>query len=397
MAILLISDNFPPKTGGSGRWFWEIYRRFPRPEVVIAAGADPRQDGFDRTHDLRLTRLPLTFADWGVFNLRTLQWYWGVAQKLGRIARSEGVRQIHCGRCLPEGWIAWMLKQKCGIPYICYAHGEEVNTEAAGQPTGVLSSRQLRWMMRRVIGGADFVIANSRNTKQILMQGWGVPEHKARLMYPGVDTEVFVPAPRDAAARGRLGWGDRPVVLTVGRLETRKGQDQMIRALVAIRKTIPRVLYAVVGDGERREFLEALVRQEGLGEHVQFLGELSDRQLLSCYQQCDLFVLANRQVGNEIEGFGMVLLEAQACGKPVVAGTSGGTAETMQNGKTGRLVACEGPDELGAAVAELLGNPDLRDRMGQAARPWVVEHFDWEALSRQAERLFQRSGIRAAS
>ena len=100
---------------------------------------------------------------------------------------------------------------------------------------------------------------------------------------------------------------------------------------------------------------------------------------MECYQQCDLFVLPNRQVGQDIEGFGMVLLEAQACGKPVIAGASGGTAETMQPGETGYVVPCDQPDELAAMVAELLLDPDRRTRMGEAARSWVVEQFDWDA------------------
>src|SRR5207249_10952656 len=126
----------------------------------------------------------------------------------------------------------------------------------------------------------------------------------------------------------------------------------------------------------------------GLTEHVQFLGEVNDAQLLGCYRQCDLFVLANRQEGKDIEGFGMVLLEAQACGKPVVAGASGGTAETMRIPQTGRVVNCDDVDALAAVVTELLADFELRERMGRAARPWVVENFDWAALTQQAKRVF---------
>jgi phosphatidylinositol alpha-1,6-mannosyltransferase len=378
---------FPPVHGGSSRWFWEIYRRLPRAEIVIAAGEDPRQYAFDKTHELRLTRLPLRSSDWGVFKLRTLRWYWRLVWKLAQVVRSERIGQIHCGRTLPEGWIGWMFKQGFRIPYICYAHGEEINTAYVGQPSGILTSRQLRWMLRRVMRGADFVIANSQSTKRILMDGWGVPDAKIRLMHPGVDTQVFVPTERNNAHRERLGWKDRQVVLSVGRLESRKGHDQMILALHAIRKAIPDVLYAIVGDGERREFLQALVAREGLTDHVQFLKVLKDETLLKCYQQCDLFVLPNRQVGNDIEGFGIVLLEAQACGKAVVAGNSGGTAEALRTPGTGRIVSCDDPEELSSVVVELLMDSELRSRMGKAGREWVVERFDWSILSQQAKDL----------
>jgi phosphatidylinositol alpha-1,6-mannosyltransferase len=121
---------------------------------------------------------------------------------------------------------------------------------------------------------------------------------------------------------------------------------------------------------------------------VQFLGEVGDADLRCCYQQCDLFVLPNRQIGADIEGFGMVLLEAQACGRPVIAGRSGGTAETMRCPETGRLVDGDGPDNLGQVVTELLHDEMTRYRMGLAARQWVVDHFDWSVLSRQAAQMF---------
>ena len=154
------------------------------------------------------------------------------------------------------------------------------------------------------------------------------------------------------------------------------------------RAAVPHVLYSIVGDGEERTALEDLVASRGLACHVQFLGEIADDRLVQCYQQCDLFVLPNRQVGRDIEGFGMVLLEAQACGKPVIAGDSGGTAETMRIPDTGLVVPCDGPDAVAGVVIDLLGDCERRARMGAAARDWVVEHFDWESLSRQAEAMF---------
>ncbi len=388
MKTLLLSEIFPPKKGGSGRWFWEVYRRLPREEYVIAAGEDPRAAAFDETHDLRVVRLPLTLPDWGLASLRGLRGYWRAFRALRRLVKAEGVTRVHCGRCVPEGWLALLLKRFYGLPYLCYAHGEEVKRAPSGEGFGVLSSRQLCWMTRKVLRGADFIIANSRNTEQILRGEWGMPAERVRLLYPGVDTQRFVPDPRRPEVRGRLGWGDRPVVLTVGRLQKRKGHDQMIRALRGVRQSVPDVLYSIVGDGEERRALEELVAREGLGGSVQFLGEVNDRTLIECYQQCDLFVLPNRQIGSDIEGFGMVLLEAQACGKPVLAGASGGTAETMRVPQTGRLVSCEGPDELAAQVAALLADRGRLEQMGLAAREWVVDKFDWAALSRQAQHLF---------
>jgi phosphatidyl-myo-inositol dimannoside synthase len=398
MATLLISEIFPPKTGGSGRWFWELYRRLPREEFVIAAGLDPQQESLDKNYDVRLHRIPLSLSDWGVLSFDGGRGYLRALKEVLRIVRSERIKEIHCGRCLPEGWIGWLVKQWYGIPYVCYAHGEDVNLLSLDDnPSGLFSSRQLRWMMQRVLQDAKFVIANSRNTELMLRRGWNLPVERIRLLYPGVDTQRFIPALKNEAVRATLGWEERRVVLTVGRLETRKGHDYMILALQAIRKVIPNILYAIVGDGDRRSFLETLVQREGLKEHVQFLGELDDDQLISCYQQCDLFVLPNREVNDSIEGFGIVLLEAQSCGKPVVAGASGGTSEAMHIPETGRVIPCDESGNLAAVVIELLMDSSLRARMGKAGRRWVVEHFDWALLSRRAGQLFRSPTIPNAS
>jgi phosphatidylinositol alpha-1,6-mannosyltransferase len=382
VATLLISEVFPPLNGGSGRWFWEIYRRLPRAEVVIAAGEHPHQEEFDRGHEVRVVRLPLTMKEWGIRSFQGLRDYWRLGRQLRRLVKTNGITVVHSGRCLPEGVLALGLKCYLGLPYVCYAHGEEMQ--------GAFHSREHSWLIRRVLANTEFVIANSRNTQQILREQWQLPEERIRLLHPGVDTTRFVPAAPSRAVRARLGWEGRVVVLTVGRLQKRKGHDQMILALRHIRQAVPNILYAILGDGVERPALQALVAQEGVAEQVQFLGEVDEEQLVYCYQQCDLFALPNRQIDRDIEGFGMVLLEAQACGKAVVAGASGGTAETMRIPETGLVVPCDRSDELAALLVELLPDTARLTRMGEAARRWVVEHFDWSALTRQAEELFQQ-------
>ncbi|MCI0459252.1 MAG: glycosyltransferase family 4 protein [Gemmataceae bacterium] len=380
MSLLLISEIFPPKTGGSGRWFFEIYRRLPREWVQIAAGEDLRQEEFDQTHDLPLVRMPLTLPSWGITNWAGIRGYGRVMARLRRLVKAGRVRQVHGGRCLPEGLMALVLKLWTRTPYLCYAHGEELNYAH--------NCREYRWLMRRVFRHADLVIANSRNTERILREEWNLPEQQLRVLHPGVDTTQFTPAAPDSLFRRAMGWEGRRVVLTVGRLEKRKGHDVMIKALTSLRRIVPKVLYAIIGNGEERESLERLVNELGVRDQVQFLGELNDQQLIRCYQQCDLFVLPNRQVGRDIEGFGMVLVEAQACGKPVVAGASGGTAETMEVSETGRVVCCDGPETISELLAQLLSDQGLLDEMGKAGRRMVMERFDWENLAQQAARTF---------
>ena len=383
MNILLLTQTFPPAKGGSGRWLWELYRRLRESDVAVVAG---RSDGFgkdaefDRTSNLATTRIHLAFRSWGVTHVRSAIEYATAFAALNSIVSRVRPQAVHCGKCLPEGLLALAIKKWKRIPFWCFVHGEEL--------TLAQTSRELHRLSRLVLHQAERVVANSDHSKRILLERWDVPADRVVVMHPGVDVATFRPAPRDEQVRARLGWTGRRVVLTVGALQKRKGQDMLIRALPAIRARCPDVLYAIVGEGWEREYLDSLVAEHDVADLVQFRPTPGDEELIACYQQCDLFALPNRQVGWDFEGFGIVLLEAQACGKPVVAGRSGGTSETMKPSCTGELVPCETPEPLADAVVRLLDAPDVRSRMGACAREWAVERFDWPMLVAQASGMF---------
>ncbi|QDT34645.1 glycosyltransferase family 4 protein [Thalassoglobus polymorphus] len=378
--ILLLSEVFPPQNGGSGRWFWEIYSRLNREQVCIAAGEHEGAEEFDRQHELNVERLPLTLSTWGVASWSGFNGYWRIFKRVLKVVRREKITMIHAGRCLPEAVVAMAVKKLKGTPYVFYVHGEDVNT--------AWSSRELTFLVRRALNSATYCIANSQNTARLLQEDWGLPAEKIQVLHPGVDTQRFMPEERSLSIRESLGWGDRTVILTVGRLQKRKGQDMLIRALPAIREQFPDVLYSIVGDGAQRESLERLAEELGVKESLQFQGETTDEELAACYRQCDLFALPNREIDGDIEGFGMVLLEAQASGRPVLAGDSGGTAETMDIDKTGVIADCTSPEPLAEAILKLLNDEARREQMGREARGWVVSQFDWSALARQAGELF---------
>ena len=378
MTVLLLSENFPPVVGGSARWLWEIYRRLPGAEVCVAAGRCAGDSDFDRSHDLDVTRMPLSFAGVGVRSLLGWRRYRDARRTVRALATRAGATAVHCARVLPEGWIA----AGTGLPFGIFAHGEEFASYA--------SSRELTWMARRIMPRAALFIANSRHTAALLERDWSVSAARLAVVSPGVDTARFVPAPRDDAARAALGWNDRLVVLTVGRLQRRKGHDRMIEAVALLREQFPTLLYAIVGDGAERADLEALVRRAGLSAHVRFHGVLDDVALVRAYQQCDLFILPNRTDGSDFEGFGMVLLEAQACARAVVAGDSGGTAEALRAGETGVVVDCRRGDTLAAAVAALLRDPARCEQMGVAGRQWTARACSFDVLAPQMAAVLER-------
>jgi phosphatidylinositol alpha-1,6-mannosyltransferase len=309
--------------------------------------------------------------------------------RLSKIIRRQQVSDVHAATLLPEGFLAWMIEALIGRRYLVFIHGEELAVAA--------SSRQLSWMANRVISGADRIIANSKNTRELILRRWPACEAKVAVVTPGVDTAQFKPADHNAQVRQRLGWTGRRVILTVGRLQARKGHDRLIEALPLIRRDIPDVLYAIVGSGERQQELQSLAEKHGVIDHVKFHGALADQELIECYQQCDLMALPNREINGDIEGFGMVLLEAQACGRPVLAGISGGTAETLRDGETGRLVACDHAEPLANVLVEMLSDADKLDRMGVAARQWAIARFDWPNVAALANEVFsQLAAIRGS-
>lgn len=380
MNILLLSRIFPPETGGSGRWFYEIYRRLNDIDVTVIAGEHPQAAAFDGRCELPVRRTMLNFSDWGTFNLQGYRRYREAAKACRELVNTRSFDAIHAGSLLPDGWLVRKLARKANIAYVVYMHGEE--TCFATQ------SRQLKWMGQKILKGAEQIIANSENTAGLIDEFWEIPSGKVRILNPGVNCSVFQPTQQDAGVREKLGWGDRPVILTVGRLQQRKGQATMMKAMPQLLQQHPELLYCIVGDGDERSSLTEMIHQLGLTSHVQFRHECSDKELVQCYQQCDLFVLPNREINGDIEGFGMVLLEAQACGKPVIAGNSGGTAETMIPGSTGHLVDCRTEDELIPMISHLLDDRSHREVMGAEARKWVSGRFDWLPLSEAAEKCF---------
>ena len=320
---------------------------------------------------------------WGLLSVTGFVLY---ARTLMRILRLKpnGVSQIHCGRTIPEGFIGLLLARLLGKPLLCYVHGEDIEVAR--------TSRELTWIVNRVLRGADRLICNSQNTKSLLMEHWHVPAKKIEVINPGVDEQTFRPASPDPAFRKRFGWENRFVCLTVGRLQRRKGHDKMIEAIPQIKKEIPNILYAIVGQGDNYPNLLAEVHKLGLEDQVQFLNEIEDGDLIRCYQQCDIFILPNRSDGNDIEGFGMVLVEAQASGKPVIAGDSGGTAETMDNGTTGLIADCTNPERIADALLSVKRGMKEGRFQPDACRRQVLKALTWEKHRDRASKVFAQLG-----
>ncbi|RPJ66110.1 glycosyltransferase family 4 protein [Alteromonas sediminis] len=375
--ILLLTQNFPPIEGGSGRWFWELYSRLPAENIVIVTHNEPSAELVDESLQATVIRMPLYSPEWGIKSMTGLRFYWRNVRALNALVKVHNIDEVHCGRVIHEGVIAWLSSFFGGKPYRCFVHGEDVETAA--------TSREQALLVTQVCKKALNLICNSENSKQLTQNFGFAHSEKCTVIHPGADFDRFTIAEEDMAFKEQMGWKGKFVLLTVGRLQKRKGQDHLIKAMPEIVAAIPNCLYVVVGSGECKAELEALVDENGMQAHVQFLSGLDDQTLIRCYQQCDYFVLPNRTIGNDIEGFGMVLVEAQACGKPVIAGDSGGTKETMLLGETGHVIACDNPKSMAQHIVPILISPK---KSAECYREYAKTHFSWEThLSKFIEML----------
>lgn len=377
--ILVLTENFPPKSGGSGRWFWELYSRLPKEEYIVVTDI-VSNSSVDSQIENKVIRIPLKSAEWGFKSLTGVGFYWRSVRAVLKIIKSEGITHIHCGRVIHEGVIAWLVSLFSSIKYSCFIHGEDIETAAM--------SREHSLMVSKVCANADMLICNSVNSQNIARR-LNYDAGNTVVLHPGADCERFVPMPSDDKFKAEMGWAEHSVILTVGRLQARKGHDKMIEAMPSILKVNPNTLYCIIGDGDQKEQLVTLVAKYKLDKQVIFLSEISDEQMIKCYQQCDIFILPNRTIDNDIEGFGMVLVEAQACGKVVIAGDSGGTAETMLPEQSGFIIDCTQADIIASKINQLLGDPQLIKSMGQAGVKFVNKMFDWKPHVVKAKKLFE--------
>lgn len=376
---LVLTEHFWPVKGGSVRWLLHTYRRYPPDEVLVVASRPPGDSVEDPPLPCPVLRLPMAMADWDPTVPASLRCYLQLIWGVSRLCRQYHVAQIHGAKVLPEGLVAWGLSLIHGTPYVLYAHGEEILT--------ALTSRKLAWLLPTIYRRAAAIIANSRHTTALL-KNLGVEPDKIHLIHPGVDAQAFAGRGEDAQRiRDRHHLGAASVLLTVGRMQRRKGQDMVVQALPRIAQAMPHVRYVLVGNGEESAALQALARRLGVGERVIFAGEVADDELAAYYAACDLFIMPNRQIDGDLEGFGIVFLEAGAAGKPVIGGSSGGTADAIVNEITGLRVDGTDVEAITTAVVALLTDTTRAKTMGEAGRRRVAQEFTWEAVVEQTRRL----------
>ena len=373
---LVLTELFLPTKGGTAVWFAEVYRRLSGKETHIVTADVPGAATVDATHPNTVHRISMRRVTW--LRPESLGMYANLFIKSLWLALTHRFTAIHAGRALPEGITAWLVARLTLHPVVIYAHGEELTTWGHGG-----KYKAMQFALRH----ADRVIANSEYTRDALIK-MDVNPASISLIYPGVDVTRFRPGLECAELRQSVGvMYSGKLILSVGRLSRRKGFDQVIQALPALIQAGLDIQYVLIGIGEDYDYLFDLARKYGVIDRVHLLGHVSPDDLPRWYNACDVFIMPNREINGDTEGFGMVFIEAAACGKPAIAGQAGGTGAAVVDGVTGFRV--DGRDTVAVIIAlqRILENTQYAQQIGNCALTRAIKEFDWSIVAEKTQQL----------
>jgi len=392
MKILLIASHVSPLVGGAPVVYENICR-YLKDEIAVLAPCRHYGNGLEiegwrecdsrQPFDVQRIELLQPLVKPASRNALVSAWrlmfqdfplYRRVAKAALRTIDTIGTDIVCMGDLYALSWLGQYLSYKRKLPVIHYVHAEELTTDWGSILYSIMSAAALR--------RADTVVTVSSFTRDELIRR-GVKPERIRVITNGVDLKRFSPGAKDSEILARHNIEGKKLLLTIARVEERKGHDKLLEALPQILKAVPDAVYLIVGDGPYMENLKSLTKDLGLEDKVIFTGRVPWKDLDRYYRSCDVFIMPNRTLPNgNTEGFGLVFLEANACGKPVIGGKAGGVPDAVADGETGILVDGNLVEQIADAAIQLLSNKELAERMGQAGYKRAL-NFSWENKARK--------------
>jgi phosphatidylinositol alpha-1,6-mannosyltransferase len=367
---LLITNDFPPRAGGIQSYVRSLAERLPSGELVVYAPSWAGAAEYDARQPFPIFRHPGTLM---VPNA-------AVRQRAAELIRDHRIRAVWYGAAAPLSLLTPALRTDGVTRTVASTHGHEVGWSM------IPGARRL---LRRIGRTNDVITFVSRYARRRISAALG-PTAALEYLPPGVRVDTFRPDPvARRAMRARYGLGDVPLLLSVGRLVARKGQDNLIRALPSILRRVPQAVVLIVGDGPDGPRLRGLVSALGVDRQVHFAGSVPWVDLPAHYAAADVFAMPCRTRGSglDVEGLGIVFLEASASGLPVIAGRSGGAPETVQQGRTGVVVDGRDVAQVARATTDLLTDRDRASTWGANGRAWVSQTWNWDTSGQRLAAL----------
>lgn len=363
--VILATLDYPPRKGGVATYLAHLVRAMPKGSMHILASKDGDTHEFDMREDAPIYRRHLLLRFFRPRWLAALYW-------TNWLRRKEKPSMLIVSHVLPMGKIARILRRLFGLPYVVILHGFDIALALDAKGKKLFDTKN-------ILADAELVVANSEYTAGLAARA-GVSKDRMMIVRPspGISPETTVTPVHVKELRAHYGLGFGFVVLSLGRLVTRKGFDTLIEAIAVLRKRGEEVTLFIVGDGPEKKNLEHLAWEHGVTENVRFAGAVTDAELPALYASCDTFAMVPRSIGPDVEGFGIVYLEAGLMGKPVIGSRTGGVPDAVLDGKTGLLVPSDDPAALADAIVRLKNDPALAANLGVAGRLRAITEFDPE-------------------
>ena len=374
--VLFVTNDFGPRAGGIETFVIGLIERRPFGQTIVYTSAQSGSEDYDKAWK----------TDYGVTVIRDrasiLLPTPRVARNLSRIIKQSNIQVAAFGAAAPLGLLSASMKRAGIRKTVALTHGHEVWWAKVFPFT---------LAMRRIGSTIDSLTFLGEFTQRAISHSLSKTAAQQMVkIAPGIDVDHF--CPQDSTAlRKELKLENKRVIVSVGRLVHRKGQDHLIQALPQILKSVPDAHILMVGQGPYLPHLKKLVARHNLNDHVSFIGRIQYAQLPQYICAGDIFAMPSRSrfFGLEVEGLGIVYLEASACGLPVIAGSSGGAPDAVLDGVTGFVVDGENNEEIAAAAIRLLNDVDGAKAMGTAGREWIIENWRWEIWSQRFNKLLQ--------
>ncbi|MFI0809938.1 glycosyltransferase family 4 protein [Streptomyces echinatus] len=375
---LIVTNDFPPRPGGIQAFLHNMALRLEPGRLVVYASTWKRgREGAEATAAFDAEQPFTVVRDRTTMLLPTP----GATRRAAGLLREHGCTSVWFGAAAPLGLMAPALRRAGATRLVATTHGHEA---------GWAQLPAARQLLRRIGESTDTITYLGEYTRSRIAEAL-TPQAAGRMVRlpPGVDEKTFHPGSGGDEIRARLGLTDRPVVICVSRLVPRKGQDTLIRAMPRVLAAEPDAVLLIVGGGPYERDLRRLARETGVAGSVRFTGAVPWSELPAHYGAGDVFAMPcrTRRGGLDVEGLGIVYLEASATGLPVVAGDSGGAPDAVLEGETGWVVRGGSVEQTAERITVLLGDAGLRRRMGERGRRWVEEKWRWDLLAEKLDAL----------
>lgn len=375
--ILCITNDFGPRAGGIETFVIGLIERMPKDSIIVFTSSQDGSAPFDAKW----------MSEYGVEVIRDrsriLLPTFRIGIRVRALVREREIRTVFFGAAAPLALLSQGLRKACVTRIVALTHGHEVWWSKVWP---------FSWAMRRIGNGVDHLTYLGEYTRRSISQALTQGARDAMVkIAPGIDTEHFAPRSDAAALRRELGLADKKVIVSVGRLVHRKGQDRLIESLPEILTQIPQAHILFIGDGPYRDHLVKRAEQLGVSPHITFIGRIQYAELPRYICVGDIFAMPSRSrlAGLEVEGLGIVYLEASACGLAVIGGKSGGAPDAVLEAETGFAVEGTSPAAIAQAAIALLSQPELSARMGARGREWILSQWQWSAWSSRFNELLQ--------